>query len=394
MSSIPDYCKLQTRIDTFEDVLLLPWASSTDTLFSAEDRKQQTVINLSVSGFHSNPASEQFPGQVLSCHACGVHLQSSDWNNESFQNVAYICSLHKNSCVYYRIPDFHAAVLDQQDIRVSALSKPDYFDSLPIRVFVGSQPNFEEFSVHEGLICPRSEFFCNSVKGPWKESEERTVNLSENEPDVFRVYLKYLYTGTLAVKNAACGGNDDSSIVADEYATLSKLFVLAEKLMDEDGKTAILAAISARSQEPFSDKILYYPAIDSVQIIYEGTPEHSPARKLLVTLYTNFVTFAFVTEKSDAVPKDFLHDLSLSLLTQRPLSKTLKDALDEEKATDTSLRLAMEGLGCAGEDVKHVRKQMAALLRENTQLKANAQRGLVHSPFGSSRAVSYATDSD
>jgi hypothetical protein len=175
---------------------------------------------------------------------------------------------------------------------------------------------------------------------------------------------------------------------------LSKLFVLAEKLVDEDGKTAILATISARSQEPVPDKILHYPAIDSLQIIYEGTPEHSPARELLVTLYTIFVTSAFVTSKSDVVPKDFLHDLSLSLLTQRPLSKTLKDALDEKKATDTSLRLTMEGLECADEDVKNIRKQMARLVKENTRLKASAQRGLVHSPLGSSHSMYYATDSD
>ena len=116
---------LQTRIDSFEDVLRLPWVSSTDTLFSAEDHKHEIVINLSVGGFHSSPATEQFPGQVLSCHYCGIHLQSSDWNNESFRNVAYICSLHKDSCTYYRIPDFRAAVLDQQDIRVAALSKPE-----------------------------------------------------------------------------------------------------------------------------------------------------------------------------------------------------------------------------------------------------------------------------
>jgi hypothetical protein len=54
--------------------------------------------------------------------------------------------------------------------------------------------------------------------------------------------------------------------------------------MDDQAKAAVLAAISARSKEPFSDGELYYPAIDSVQIIYEGTLEDSSARKLLVEL--------------------------------------------------------------------------------------------------------------
>jgi len=164
--------------------------------------------------------------------------------------------------------------------------------------------------------------------------------------------------------------------------------------MDEDAKTAILAAISARSQEPFSDKSLYYPAIDSVQIIYEGTPDHSPARELLVSLYTNFITSAFITEKSDAVPKDFLYDLSISLLTQRPLSKTLKDALSEKKVTDASLQQALGDLELAKEDLKDIRADMAELVKENSRLKANAQRALVHSPFGNGRARSYAIDID
>jgi hypothetical protein len=104
--------------------------------------------------------------------------------------------------------------------------------------------------------------------------------------------------------------------------------------MDDQAKAAVLAAISARSKEPFSDGELYYPAIDSVQIIYEGTLEDSSARKLLVELYTNFVVCAFVTEKSEAVPKDFLQDLALSLLVNRPLPKIedLKEQINVQSA--------------------------------------------------------------
>jgi len=87
--------------------------------------------------------------------------------------------------------------------------------------------------------------------------------------------------------------------------------------MDDAAKETVLAAILARSKELFHGD-LYYPAIDSIQIIYEGTLEGSPARQLMVDLYTNFVTSAFITEKADAVPKDFLKDLINSLLTKRP----------------------------------------------------------------------------
>jgi hypothetical protein len=51
----------------------------------------------------------------------------------------------------------------------------------------------KEFTVHEDLICPRSHFFRKAMSGPWKESEERKVDLPEDEPGVFALYLKLIY---------------------------------------------------------------------------------------------------------------------------------------------------------------------------------------------------------
>jgi hypothetical protein len=122
--------------------------------------------------------------------------------------------------------------------------------------------------------------------------------------------------------------------------------------MDDQAKEAILTSISARSTEPFSDGEVYYPAIDSIQIIYEGTPEDSLARKLLVDMYTQSVTGTLVTEKSEAVSKDFLHDLALSLLVNRPLIKDYK---------------------CCAQDLSRLGKQNESMQRELTSLR-QAQR--------------------
>jgi hypothetical protein len=120
----------------------------------------------------------------------------------------------------------------------------------------------------------------------------------------------------LPVKNSS--GSFDTNTVAGEYLSLSKLFVLAEKLMDAKSKEVVLAAMLARSKEPFVYNGLYYTGIDSVQVIYEGTQEDSPARRLLVQLFTDFGDAAFITEKADEIPKDFLYDLWVSVLGTRP----------------------------------------------------------------------------
>lgn len=101
--------------------------------------------------------------------------------------------------------------------------------------------------------------------------------------------------------------------------------------MDDTAKDAVWNAMAARSAEPFKDGKLYYPALDSIKIIYEGTPVDSLARKLMVTVYAASVTDTFTDEKSEAVPKDFLYDLSLSLLVERPLKKDF-DNLEREVA--------------------------------------------------------------
>lgn len=145
----------------------------------------------------------------------------------------------------------------------------------------------------------------------------------------------------------------DSSVIADEYVILSKLNVLAEKLMDDTAKDAVLNAMAARSVERFKDGNLYYPALDSIKIIYEGTPVDSLARKLMVTMYAASATNPFTTDKSEAVPKEFLYDLSLSLLVERPLKKDF-DNLEREV---TELKKQRE---VAKEELKSLRQALKA----------------------------------
>lgn len=128
----------------------------------------------------------------------------------------------------------------------------------------------------------------------------------------------------------------------DEYLSLSKLYVLAEKLADQITKGIVLTAISARAEEALPDKSHCFPAIDSIQVIYEGTIEGSPARHLLVQLYTDLGDFTFLTAKANVVPKDFLYDLSLSLLRCLPLLRDHEKLRVQYKSLETD-KIRIEG---------------------------------------------------
>lgn len=106
-----------------------------------------------------------------------------------------------------------------------------------------------------------------------------------------------------------------------EYVNLSKLYVLAEMLMDEDTKNVVLAAILDKSKEVSVNGTLsytYYLDGTSIQIIYDRTPEGSPARRLLVDLYTTFGDETFKLAEFPDLPKDFFFDLAVNLMAKRP----------------------------------------------------------------------------
>ncbi|KAF2827442.1 hypothetical protein CC86DRAFT_264582, partial [Ophiobolus disseminans] len=177
-----------------------------------------------------------------------------------------------------------------------------------ICVIVGSEVKIQEFLVHEGLICGRSDFFKNAPKEPWVEANERKVMLAEEDPDIFALYLELLYTSF------------------DECIVLSKLYVLAEMLMDDNTKNLVLSAMVAKSNEVYTDGKLWYPGVNCAKIIYEGTREGSPARRLLVEFYTDNNISNFRATKSEYVLKDFLLDLAINLTETRPLLHNFKKA--------------------------------------------------------------------
>jgi hypothetical protein len=57
-------------------------------------------------------------------------------------------------------------------------------------------------------------------------------------------------------------------------------YVFAEKILDQAYKRAILATIAAVQRDAPD-----FPCAEAFAIIYEGTPEGSPARRLLVDMY-------------------------------------------------------------------------------------------------------------
>ncbi|KAM0515288.1 hypothetical protein ACHAPE_006245 [Trichoderma viride] len=153
------------------------------------------------------------------------------------------------------------------------------------------------------------------MKAYWETSASGSVTLKEEDPEVFEVYQHWLYFENLPVQNDSPGLEGNT-----EYVQLAKAYVLGEMLQDVNFKDAVLDAILAKSRSKASDGQRWFPVGPAIRYIYEGTPESSAARRLLVDLYAYHGYAEWLTQwaNKDDLPKQFLLDLAIATLAKRP----------------------------------------------------------------------------
>ena len=170
------------------------------------------------------------------------------------------------------------------------------------------------FAVHEKLICASSEFFKKIMSRDWKESKQRSIQLEDDDPDTFQLYLHWLYRGTLPVRTDGPG-----RIANSEYLQLAMAYVLGDKLQDGDFQDITIDAMIDKCKSPASDGAKWFPVGSVIQCIYDNTPESSKARRLLVDIYVHNGCSGWLRDsmKPDEIPKDFLFEIAIAFLDTR-----------------------------------------------------------------------------
>ena len=209
--------------------------------------------------------------------------------------------------------------------------------------------------MHESLLTSRSKFFKKAMNKGWKEAEDKLVKLPEDDPDIFALYEQLVYTGCIPVfdddperiyhedGDGDSNGDDDSSeddeksndghtycqnitVCQNEYNTLFKLYIFAEKIQDREAKKSCLDAINTKVEHESSkvdnfDTGPCLPAVPIIKMVYQNTPESSAARQSLVHCYAfarNWAVVENLPESSLAdIPPVFLLDLAHSAITNR-----------------------------------------------------------------------------
>jgi hypothetical protein len=165
--------------------------------------------------------------------------------------------------------------------------------------------------VHENLICSSSDFFEKAVQGGWKESEERLVRLKSDSPDVFNVYLHWLYYHTFPVRIDELGLAGNA-----EYMQLANAFILGDMLQDGSFQDAVIDAMIDKMTSKATDGKSWFPFGPVIRLIYENTPGSSKARLLLVDIYRYHGDGGWLKDwaTQEDLPKEFLFDLTVAFL--------------------------------------------------------------------------------
>lgn len=170
------------------------------------------------------------------------------------------------------------------------------------------------------------------MNGEWRESKERSIRFASNDPEVFQIYIHWLYLHTLPVRIDLPGLAGNS-----EYVQLANAYVLGDMLLDTDFKDAVIDAIINKTRSTASDGQNWYPVGPVIRCIYENTRESSKARCLLVDLYVNYAEGYWLRELAtwDDLPKEFLFDVANAALDrrQRPASYSIIDTCEYHEHT-------------------------------------------------------------
>lgn len=159
---------------------------------------------------------------------------------------------------------------------------------------------------------PPPPFFDKAMAGDWKESQQRTIQLPDDDPGIFALYVHWLYCGTLPVVCDKSGSPGDS-----EYMDLVKAYVLGDKILDSRFQDTVIDAIVEKSQSKGKDWKYWHPNIDVIKYAFANSNASAPIRKLLVDMYANNARSSWIHKWAADLPHQFLFQLASTLLDRR-----------------------------------------------------------------------------
>lgn len=183
--------------------------------------------------------------------------------------------------------------------------------------------------VNKALVCSRSESIAGAFRHERNSNQDNVVDLTDNNPDIVRMYVNLLHYGKLPVKdemeanttnnaNNAPNPVDIGRSANIEYTALCKFYVICDKMLDRISKNMVIQAIMHGMKDKRADGEYYYPTWTAITYVYKYTSPGNALRVLLADCYVEWAGPNWLeTGDCDKYPADFCFDVMLGVAKER-----------------------------------------------------------------------------
>ncbi|KAE8833852.1 hypothetical protein PTNB85_03775 [Pyrenophora teres f. teres] len=145
-----------------------------------------------------------------------------------FRIAAFVLSHMKT---FLRHPLFRNLILQYPmfatDILLSELFNDATFSDITIRqIYKGK---VTEYAAHKAVLCTCSVWFTNALTGGFLEGSASTIDIRDDDPDVFRMMMEFFYDMELKIPAIPTTDQPRSDYFKDEVIPFIHLCALAEK---------------------------------------------------------------------------------------------------------------------------------------------------------------------
>ncbi|KAF2690839.1 hypothetical protein K458DRAFT_426270 [Lentithecium fluviatile CBS 122367] len=192
-------------------------------------------------------------------------------------------------------------------------------------IVVSVGPTQQKYRIYKDLISFYSEYFRNALKEPWKEAEDRVIELPDIEPQVFDVFVDWLYSQKVPEKNKQwVEPTDKIKSNSTEHVQLAEQLVM---------KTYVFADRFMDCIPPYYEVIIY---------AFDNLTEKSAMLDLLVGLHCAFWDESCDTESNG----------ELELRKELPVEFLLRVMIRSSKMKDKEKAKSLVECGCHREKAK------------------------------------------
>ena len=166
-------------------------------------------------------------------------------------------------------------------------------------------PEEQCFYVHPSILAAHSEFLKSALKEEWTEGKDRVIKLPEDDPEIFYIYVQWLYTGTIFTKTKE---------EAHSFDHLVDLYLLGEKMLDQVFQNRVMDALVSATRERDENGKRYFHDDLCIDKLYRNTPKNALARQFMVDVWVRRGRSKWISEDTALINKEFLVDLTTAML--------------------------------------------------------------------------------